>query len=402
MNSFITGLFITMFLLTGRWNIYRLSDVENLNIFIQPRIWIITLFFLYFLLIKLSSLKSYTPFIEFRRTRLATLIFFLYLLLSFLWTPQYESAIEKLIEIILLLMMFLPICYGWNVFLTTRSNYWLWSTIFALGLLFAFVGLQTLASQGWSSFQDNRFAVLGGGPNVFGRTMVLFVFSCLYLWRNSTSRMRVCWLTPVPIGIAFLILSGSRGALIAFFISGLAFLIGEGKQFTKKFLVITASLIALLLILNFSGFGEYISEIFLFRIIDLSVTDKYVSGRDILFKEAWDLGIDNIWFGAGLGGYTTITGEVYPHNIFLEVFCEQGTLGIILLLNVITSYLIGWYRLRNQLELCNFCAFVICLTSSQASGSLYDSRGVFVFLLMTFYAFSYKPEAQAKTHPVRK
>ena len=51
--------------------------------------------------------------------------------------------------------------------------------------------------------------------------------------------------------------------------------------------------------------------------------------REAIFEQAVLLFMQNPQTGVGIGGFQYITGEVYPHNFFLELLCETGLVGTI-------------------------------------------------------------------------
>lgn len=51
------------------------------------------------------------------------------------------------------------------------------------------------------------------------------------------------------------------------------------------------------------------------------------NGRAILLAQGIQIFNENPLLGSGLGGFHSITGEVYPHNFIIEVLCECGIVG---------------------------------------------------------------------------
>ena len=112
---------------------------------------------------------------------------------------------------------------SWRIWLTTRP----WILVVAAGLRHAalrdafwpvlIAGLGVMALIGAislptaiASSADARLAVLGGGPNIFGRNMGLLIFACLFFGMNFPKMRMICaGLT----GVAFIgvVASGSRG-----------------------------------------------------------------------------------------------------------------------------------------------------------------------------------------------
>ena len=59
------------------------------------------------------------------------------------------------------------------------------------------------------------------------------------------------------------------------------------------------------------------------------------SGRQLLYLQALSIFQNNPLMGAGIGGFRAITGEGWPHNFFLELLCETGIIGTLLLFFIV-------------------------------------------------------------------
>lgn len=71
------------------------------------------------------------------------------------------------------------------------------------------------------------------------------------------------------------------------------------------------------------------------------------SGRDFLYIKSLDLIINNNFMPNGVGYFQFITGEVYPHNIFLDLCI---TFGIFSILIIITSIIIYYKKIKKVNE----------------------------------------------------
>ena len=87
-----------------------------------------------------------------------------------------------------------------------------------------------------------------------------------------------------------------------------------------------------------------------FLLIDTSM--DYFTGRSVLYAKAFDLGVENLLLGSGLGGSYAVT-TIGTHNMFLFIFSDLGitfALGFVLFL---FSLFIQLYNYR-KLKLFNF------------------------------------------------
>jgi hypothetical protein len=88
-----------------------------------------------------------------------------------------------------------------------------------------------------------------------------------------------------------------------------------------------------------------------------------------------------LWLGCGVSGFRAFRGT-YPHNLVLETAVETGLVGTGLLCLVMVSGAWAFRRLWRSADGATLAAFAFALVASQLSGDLFDSRGVFLFLLM--------------------
>lgn len=83
-----------------------------------------------------------------------------------------------------------------------------------------------------------------------------------------------------------------------------------------------------------------------------STLEEGDAGRQLLMLQALQIFKDNPLFGAGIGGYHSISGMVYPHNFVMELLAETGLFGTIvsLLILVIPFFRKGFglYRITNS------------------------------------------------------
>lgn len=90
----------------------------------------------------------------------------------------------------------------------------------------------------------------------------------------------------------------------------------------------------------------------------------FSSGRDVIFKQAWDFYRTHAspWFGAGTGTYTVwgINHQegswVWLHNEYLEVLFENGVLGLLSIL-LVYSYLLVFLFRKKAVEFPIACVY---------------------------------------------
>jgi O-antigen ligase len=239
----------------------------------------------------------------------------------------------------------------------------------------AMAGVAILKSTG------GRVYIPGGGPITFGRNMGLMGLGAAYLaGRYGAAAKPVC-VGLMLVAMLMVLLSGSRGALIASCVGALTLLVTARISVASKVAAAGAlALIGAAILLN-TRTGENARDVFESRIVEQTIHQRYLAGRDDLWLDAADWIQERPWLGWGLNGYRA-NSWTYPHNIFLEVTVEGGIVGLLLLLNIAR---IGWTQLRSirfRVPRVPLAALALLTASAQSSGDLFDSRGVFLLIAL--------------------
>ncbi len=131
------------------------------------------------------------------------------------------------------------------------------------------------------------------------------------------------------LALSAMILSGKRGPIL-FHICAIAtvlhiYYFKRSKKSFYAMLGIYALVIIIVLCVSMmqtSQFGELFSTFY---------TDEFSSGRVTLYTRAIDLFLEKPWFGHGWGGYRQFSGilDYEVHNIYLQMLCEIGIVGLL-------------------------------------------------------------------------
>lgn len=165
--------------------------------------------------------------------------------------------------------------------------------------------------------------------------LVLFGTS-VYLSQMKLSKSKALFL--VLCGFQLIMMTGSRQAIlgIVVLIAFRLFVFSENYR-GKKY-----NLIKVLL----SGIGLVAFFYITFLVLRDSSSNMITStlsegdeGRQYLFLEAITIFQDNPLIGAGIGGFNALTDDEWPHNFFLELLCETGLVGTIILLTIVITAL---------------------------------------------------------------
>lgn len=380
----LTGLF----LLVGRWTPSQIQLGESDALwYAQLRTWTAVLIFCAAWLVpsrQFAIARSDTWSRAFQRGRhefaFLGVVLLAYFAGSIAWTPDWSEASVKTAEMLLIIAVLIGL---WRAM--TYGNSWeirhgFWVTCVALTAAMAMLGVVEKAD-------GDRVAVLGGGPNVFGRNMATLALGCLYFKERWTGAIRqVSLIVLGSVAALLVILSGSRGALLSMLVAGAVWwLVGQKQIWSWKSIgLVVGGLAVCLILLLCTPFGATVAEIYEARIQVLTIENGYVSGRDDLFSHSLAVGMEHPLFGTGIDGFRMLNELDYPHNFFLELFAEGGLVALAPGVGLVVLVSLTAATHRRHVDMPTLATFVLMLTAAQFSGSMYDSRGVFVVGLLVF------------------
>ncbi len=391
--SLAGGACVALYLLTGRWSVSRVlpdSGGEGiLSYLVQPRQWLLIALLMVLAVVAIrgseraASLSSQPS--GFKRLTLILICLFLYLIVTLLWTPDKAEGLSKAYEIGLHIIVLFALSRLLSDFdpVKVKLGFW-WTFAVAAALLMLSAFLMPSHAVG------ARTAAMGGGPNAFGRNAALLWVStmCLSDWclgNRRHSRLIVTGLVLAAAVSPLLVLaSGSRGAMVALIGGAIVFSLTPAAKRLKRPLLFLIGALVLTTVLYTTRVGEIAKTVFADRVVKLTIEQRYLSSRDGLFRSALEYGLEHPIFGAGIQAFRSerVFGGMYPHNLILELFCEGGVIAVGLLLLAFAGLVRHMYRWRHRADWMALSAFVVAFLSSQVSGDLFDSRGVFIFLIL--------------------
>lgn len=209
---------------------------------------------------------------------------------------------------------------------------------FALGNASSLAGLSNVPLVADVGGATARHAGPQGDANFWGRVLVLglpFALSLAQMARSTGARLG--WLTAAASICGGIVLTGSRGALLAAFLVGLVWALLAGGRWAKA--VLFAPVVAALA-LFVPGVGSRLATLSLLGTSDsLEVVDPSLEGRLAAQQVAFEVLVDHPVLGVGPGNFLAVT-EGYlsrlgldtlplaPHNQYLEAAAEGGLLGL--------------------------------------------------------------------------
>jgi O-antigen ligase len=377
----IAGAMLGGFLIVGRWSPTRLlAESGSFEVAGQARLYVVALLALLVLsiLVDQRSIRVHPRLVSAAVWPFAFGVGLLaFGMGSFAWSPSEDPS--KLLDLFLLgIALFAVFAMG----VSTQGS------CFARGVKFSIlVGCGAMAMAGLASTVTGRLSVFGGGSNVFARNMAIMSLIAVDLLVRHGSRR--WWLVVPLVGVVLILLSGSRGGLLAACVMAISYM-GLARGVRSRFfamLMVGGAGLVLAMIFTEKGVAAY--DRYAERVLYLTIEQSYDSGRFDLLSLAGDIFSDNVILGAGLSSFLCITGWLYPHNIFFEVACEMGLVGLILCLCFIVSVTLSSRKWGFDVLWASLA--IGMLVAAQVSGDLFDSRSVFIFGLMAVMARSDHP-----------
>jgi O-antigen ligase len=268
------------------------------------------------------------------------------------------------------------------------------NTFYILLGVSCFLALLSAVGLSVSERTDGRMATLGGGPIVFARWMGFGIISLLFLPVKIKNRYKYLLILIFFI-LAFA--SGSRGPILALFLTGLVYVF---LNFNRVILKISLGVCLLVSILLFSGLGKQMSKIGGLDRVFMNVTKKGGSSQSTSTRTNLAIGsfilLQHYPLGVGAGNWQIVSNEIrpthlmpleYPHNLLLEVACEYGLQTVLLLLLLLIYALhLSYHKMMQyrsdttSLYPLLFYLFLFLFLNSLISGMLNDSRLLFIII----------------------
>lgn len=378
--AFLLGNLLALYFLLGRWTFARLEGVyDEGHLWEQPRVWVIALILplaglMYYELRERGATRLYT-------VDIAICVWLVYMLTSALWAPETEHLTAKVSEIGMLLAVAISIALSRSNLTDSRTLLGFWYGVVAAGAAMGILAL--VMSTGGRVFTPT------GGPNIFGRNMGLVGVGALMLATRGNVAGKPFYYALVILSPMWVVMSGSRGALLALGMAGLVLLWTAKTSWATKLVGVAALGCLGTVAFVATDVGRNAAEVFHHRILQQTVEQRYTSSRDDLFMQAVEVGLDSPVLGCGLSGFRAYSWT-YPHNIVLETFAEGGLVGVVLLAMMLLAWWRHLARASHNTPGSLLAAMALMITAASFSGNFYDSRGVFLLLALSIAPLSHE------------
>ena len=153
---------------------------------------------------------------------------------------------------------------------------------------------------------------------------------CDLLFNKNNGKIKKTFLFALFIvSYVFILLTAKRSVLLL--VAGLMYLLlcYYYKKHLFKIIGLTLCIaVGLLVLLNFTEMGR--------DLLERSFGSGALSGRDRIYSQLWDLIKQKPILGHGFGSTLSLIKDfTNGHNIYLQVFSENGIVGLILLLSIL-------------------------------------------------------------------
>lgn len=303
-------------------------------------------------------------------------LYFFLLLLSVFNSDHIKEAFIYYLDVSFLLVLLLPLMIIINDFHVDEYFVFLSKVLIIAGIIFTIPVVLSVLGGG------NRGYFSLGGPNVTTRFIFFALCSSVFLQKNTNKGIYNLTTALFLAGIVFI---GSRGGLVGAILT-LTTLFLIHLFFNKKKLSLKIKFSFNKMFFLGSAIGifilmyEDIRRVFMGRFINVTFKangEIYTSGRDYLYEYSIQMIRERPILGHGINSFYYRTGELYPHNIALEMMNNLGVFGLLFLLLflIYSMYLIFKFRKTNLYIFSGLPLYIIIV--QMFSGSIYDFRFYF-------------------------
>ncbi len=266
--------------------------------------------------------------------------FFLMWLAFFLWYligPRNSYSGQKIIYIT---MMGLATIFGWKqLFIRGDIQYARLAQFMGLfSFCFICIGIDFFFRSTPASILDFDFIrssymelvhVQEEMPFTYHTIGVNAMLGVAFLLSKKDSKLNILLrLSLLAVLLFLIIISQARQALLGFvLIVVIKSLISSGASRFKRFVGVVLALVFMASVVTYVSMS---SDVYETSKNASSVED--VVNRD--YDDAIEMIVNNPIIGTGLGGYSKTGERHYPHNLFLELLCEMGLLGTMVVLSI--------------------------------------------------------------------
>lgn len=265
-------------------------------------------------------------------------LLWLWCVLSFFWSLNTNLSSLQIYNTSLTAFLL----FAATLRLSTTPTYWkLIGIFYVLGCVVAGVTVMTNAASFFAGGEGDDRATVGElNANYIAYAIATSVPMSLTLLSCRPQRLvKLAVVLYIPFAISAILLTGSRGALVA---SGAAALLYFLLSVRRQLLLSVASIALACAGLYF--FYDYLPDPVrdrfegFFAIFSKSGEAVDLTGREYVWPLAQQLFAENLFSGIGYGAFPALNGEgISAHNVFLTMAAETGLPGLLLFSFTVTA-----------------------------------------------------------------
>ncbi len=281
---------------------------------------------------------------------LLLLAFAIWSIITLLWATNLALGRQMLIAILISFSLLVIIV---NQIISIKELNGLMRTLALIGWLLVFAGLGTVLTNGYTP--GTRFTILGINENFFGIQLLLTLPGVIWQAMRPSRHLRMLnkllSYTYLVLIIGLIAMSGSRGSALSLLITLLALSLWKSTR--------AWGMLGLLVMVVGAIFTPMLVVTILERFASQQ-GDTLLGGREAIWQAAWNLILDHMWTGVGIGNarqallpYISIIGTIGgsesapTHNPILQVWTEVGLPGALLYLGILGNAI--WLFIRQYL-----------------------------------------------------
>ena len=254
-----------------------------------------------------------------------------------------------------------------------------------LGLILSFFSFKLAAESEFFKFVRFRLSE-DVGPLNLSRALAISAVSCLYFITKSKKWIPILFgVIALPFLIAPLNWTGSRAPMLGIILSVILYYILQPSQsLPRKIIFVCVGLAGV--VYYFLNAGGHVAA----RMSTPVVEEASAAFRLLAWFQSIQDFIHSPILGIGTGSFYLETGFIpliYPHNLILELACENGILGLSAILSFIG--ISSFYAIKNikyyhtqqhkantQLSIVAFCLFANTLWNAMFTGNIFANNMV--------------------------
>lgn len=276
--------------------------------------------------------------------------FLLYTILGYLISLDGENTLYRIVCVLLLLLA------GQSLILDyIPKKFIFWSGIFAsVGIFIQFLlpsfynsfvlPLFTANQDRITSWIENGYGFSGFYYQLSHADMNLLMAEALIFcflfqeYKDENKKRLYLYISVILIFLAILLTGKRSFAVMAILIPLMVHILGKKQIVGIVTALMVGALVVYLAVIYFvDHIADFSENVFLHRLAETVEEIQYAqdisSGREDLAKPAMKLFEENPVFGIGAGNYVKVSHQYTDvHNAYLQVLCEQGLIGLVLML----------------------------------------------------------------------